>query len=59
MKLYDFLTQKQLIVSRAEGRRLLINKAVIVNGKIVVSGEIELNEGDTVQVGKWLTAKVE
>ncbi len=51
MKILEFLAQKKVIVSFAEGRRKLMNGNVKVND-VVANQETEVNENDSVKVGK-------
>ena len=48
----DLLYELKLVDSKTEGRRVLSQNGVKVNGRQIAQAELDLNEGDVVQVGK-------
>jgi tyrosyl-tRNA synthetase len=57
----DLLMQSKMITSRSEGRRLLDQKAVEIDGKVIEPGvhELMINNGNIVRVGKRKYIKIQ
>ena len=54
MLLIDLLTQKGLIISTSQARRLIFQEAVLVNGNVNHDIFAKVKPGDVVKVGKRL-----
>lgn len=52
MKLSDFLVDQQIVMSRAEVRRLMYNKYIKINGESQLGvDDVEVYPADTVTIG--------
>jgi len=51
MRLRQFLLERQMILSMAEGRRLLHFGVIRINGVVATDLDYEVGDGDEVRVG--------
>ena len=52
MTLFEFLLQKRVVIGGGDIRRLLDQRAIRINGKVITMQHKELYPGDVVNVGK-------
>ena len=55
----SFLADEGIVKSRAEGRRLVIQGAVRINGEVLMEDEVDLDKKQSVKVGKRGTLEIE
>ena len=58
MSLARQMVENQLFLSVSEARRKIAEHAVKVNGAVVISDELQLRDGDIVQIGNRIPKKI-
>jgi tyrosyl-tRNA synthetase len=54
----DFIIKAKMVKSKSEGRRILEQRGLKINGKTITENDYKISNGDEVQIGKRRWAKV-
>lgn len=57
-KMSEFLAEEDIVLSCAEGRRLVNQGAIRVDGEVLMEDEVDLDKKQTIKVGRRGTLEI-